>query len=106
MLNPQDYKNPKLDPATRAQLFQLFIEGKFAEFEAWQVTNREALKALRNDMNDQWGENRKSLANVLEKLAEFMRQTNDSIESLKKIKEPETKPKTFNTIVCLAHKFS
>ena len=95
MLNPQDYKNPKLDKETRAQLFQLFIEGKFAEFEAWQVTNREALKALRNDMNDQWGENRKSLADVLEKVSEFMTQTNNSIENLSKIKEMTPKVKSW-----------
>ena len=94
MLNPQDYKNSKLDKETRAQLFQLFIEGKFNEIDAIFTAQNEALKALRNDMNNQWGENRKSLANVLEKVSEFMRQTNNSIESLK-IKEPETKPKTF-----------
>ena len=68
---------------------------RLRSIEATLTENKnEALKALRNDMNGQFGESKKSYASVLEKLAEFMTQTNDSIEGLK-IKEPETKPKTF-----------
>ena len=85
MLESKDYRSEKLDKETRAQLFQLFIEGKFAEFEAWQVANQEALKALRGDMSSEWGENQKKFAEINKELSEIANQ----ILNLK----TETKPK-------------
>lgn len=90
-LSPSDYKNIKLDPTTRAQLFQLFIEGKFAEYEATLKVHQETLKALRNDMNAEWGERRRQLANTTKELEEVWH----ALESLKtENKLPE--PKKFN----------
>lgn len=85
MLQSSQYKDQKLDKDTRAQLFQLFIEGKFAEYEAKFKVMDESLKALRNEMNSEWGENRKQLASTTKEFEEVW----NALESLK----TETKPK-------------
>jgi hypothetical protein len=71
MLNPSDYSNPKLDPGTKAQLFQLFIEGKFAEIDAIFVAQNEALKALRGDTNLQLNEFHGAFAELNTKITQL-----------------------------------
>ena len=85
MIGPKDFKKHKGE--TRQQLFELFCEAKFAEFEAWQVANQESLKALRSNMNSEWGENQKKFAEINKELLEIANQIlNLKIEKPKEVK--------------------
>ena len=92
-LSPSDYKNIKLDKETRAQLFQLFIEGKLAEFDTIFTAQNEALKALRNDMNDSQSESKRSFHFINESI-NFLEKEFIELKTNFELKI-DNKPKTF-----------
>lgn len=87
-LLPSDYKKTSLDKETRAQLFQLFIEGKFNEFEAMFVAQSESLRDLRNDTSVELGETMKQLMRINERIDKF----NDGMTQFEQITTNLSKP--------------
>lgn len=89
-LSPSDYKNNSLDPATRNQLFKLFVESKFAEYDKSTQELKESTQNLKHSKLAEWGEHKRELAKINEQLEHLQNQYNSLLGKIKHLEKPKS----------------